>query len=90
MRRLLLITIFAVCTLGALARPYRVEDIPNVQIENRYCFTSNPDGILSREAVASMIASFKVFAAVIVSGHETEWFDRIGAKVMELKGGKVS
>ena len=45
---------------------------------------------LSREAVASMIASFKVFAAVIVSGHETEWFDRIGAKVMELKGGKVS
>jgi hypothetical protein len=25
-----------------------------------------------------------------VSGHETEWFDRIGAKVMELKGGKVS
>ena len=52
MRRLLLITIFAVCTLGALARPYRVEDIPNVQIENRYCFTSNPDGILSREAVA--------------------------------------
>ena len=52
MRRLLLITLFAVCTLGALARPYRVEDIPNVQIENRYCFTSNPDGILSREAVA--------------------------------------
>ena len=45
---------------------------------------------LSREAVASMIASFKVFAAVIVSGHETEWFDRIGAKIMELKGGKVS
>ncbi len=52
MRRLLLITIFAVCTLSVLARPYRVEDIPNVQIENRYCFTSNPDGILSREAVA--------------------------------------
>ena len=44
----------------------------------------------SREAVASMIASFKVFAAVILSGHETEWFDRIGAKVLELKGGKVS
>ena len=52
MRRLLLITLFAVCTLSALARPYRVEDVPNVQIENRYCFTSNPDGILSREAVA--------------------------------------
>ena len=52
MRRLLLITFFAICTLSALARPYRVEDIPNVQIENRFCFTSNPDGILSNEAVA--------------------------------------
>ena len=45
---------------------------------------------VSREAVASMIASFKVFASVVVSGHEMEWFGRIGAKIMELKGGKVS
>lgn len=52
MRRLLLISLFALCTVCALARPYRVKDIPNVQIENRYCFTSNPDGILSHEAVA--------------------------------------
>ena len=52
MQRLLLITFFAICTLSALARPYGVEDIPNVQIENRFCFTSNPDGILSNEAVA--------------------------------------
>lgn len=44
----------------------------------------------SRESAASMISSFKSFAAVIVSGHETEWFGRIGAKIMELKGGKVS
>lgn len=52
MKRALFITIFAFCTLAALARPYRVEDIPNVQISNRFCFTSNPDGILSIEAVA--------------------------------------
>ena len=44
----------------------------------------------SREAVASMVASFKAFAAVIVSGHEMDWFDRIGAKVVKLNGGMVS
>jgi ABC-2 type transport system ATP-binding protein len=44
----------------------------------------------SREAVVSMIASFRVFAAVVVSGHETEWFARLGARVIELKGGCVS
>lgn len=44
----------------------------------------------SRDSVASMIASFKVFAAIIVSGHDREWFDRIGADVMELEDGRVS
>ena len=29
-----------------------MEEIPNVQINNRYRFTSNPDGILSEGAVA--------------------------------------
>ena len=52
MRRALLITIFALCTLCALARPYGVKEIPNVQIENRYNFTSNPDKIISQDAVA--------------------------------------
>ena len=52
MKRTILITILAICALTTLARPYRVKDIPNVQIENRYRFTSNPDGILSQEAVA--------------------------------------
>ncbi len=36
----------------ARAESYTVDEIPNVQVENRYCFTSNPDGILSEEAVA--------------------------------------
>jgi ABC-2 type transport system ATP-binding protein len=44
----------------------------------------------ARESVASMISSFKTFATVILSGHEREWFNRIDAKIMELKGGKVS
>jgi ABC-2 type transport system ATP-binding protein len=44
----------------------------------------------SREATVSMIVSFKSFAAVIVSGHETEWFERTGARIMELKEGRVS
>ena len=36
------------------AESYTVDEIPNVQVENRRCFTSNPDGILSREAVAAI------------------------------------
>jgi len=44
----------------------------------------------SREAVVSMISSFRTFAAVIVSGHEAEWFDRSGARIVELKDGRVS
>jgi ABC-type sulfate/molybdate transport systems ATPase subunit len=45
---------------------------------------------VSREAVVSMMSSFKVFATVIVSGHERDWFERAGARILELKGGKVS
>ncbi|WP_300705474.1 YgcG family protein [uncultured Alistipes sp.] len=35
-------------------RPYRVEQIPNVQLADRYRFTSNPDGVLSSGAVAEI------------------------------------
>ena len=44
----------------------------------------------SREAVVSMISSFSVFAAIIVSGHETGWFGRLGAKIAELREGALS
>ena len=44
----------------------------------------------SRAAVVSMVASFRSFASVIVSGHETEWFERMGARLLELKEGRVS
>ena len=43
----------------------------------------------ARAAVVSMIASFRAFASVIVSGHETEWFARMDARLLELKDGRV-
>lgn len=36
------------------ARSYRVKDIQNVQLQDRTRFVSNPDGILSRDAVARL------------------------------------
>ena len=52
MKRLLAIILLFIVCYTAEARPYSVEQIPNVQIGNRYRFTSNPDGILSEGAVA--------------------------------------
>ena len=55
MRRYLILIICALSlSLPAAAKRYKVKDIPNVQVENRYCFTSNPDGILSTSAVAQI------------------------------------
>ena len=44
----------------------------------------------AREAVVSMIASLQSFAAIVLSGHETDWFVRVGARILELKDGRVS
>ncbi|MBR5133067.1 MAG: TPM domain-containing protein [Alistipes sp.] len=38
----------------AEAKSYRVEDIENVQLQDRSRFVSNPDGILSADAVATL------------------------------------
>lgn len=54
MKRLLTITLLLLIGLVVEARPYRTKDVPNVQIENRYRFTSNPDGILDARAVAQI------------------------------------
>ena len=51
MKRLLILIVATLCCNIASARQYTVEQIPNVQLENRYRFTSNPDGILSNNAV---------------------------------------
>ena len=54
MKRLLIILLTLTIWQAAEARAYRTEDIPNVQVENRYRFTSNPDGILDEWAVAQI------------------------------------
>ena len=51
-RFLLLFCLLFVPCLAAQAETYRVEDIPNVQRADRTRYVSNPDGILSDEAVA--------------------------------------
>ena len=55
MKKLLIITLIIVFgSLDLSAKRYAIDDVPNVQIENRYRFTSNPDGILSQRAVAQI------------------------------------
>ena len=55
MRRYLILIICALSlALPATAKRYKVKDVPNVQVENRYRFTSNPDDILSASAVAQI------------------------------------
>lgn len=54
MKRFFAILLLLTLCLDLAAREYSVEDIPNVQISNRYRFTSNPDGILSDWAVAKI------------------------------------
>ena len=54
MKRFFAIFLLLILCLDLAAREYSVEDIPNVQISNRYRFTSNPDGILSDWAVAKI------------------------------------
>lgn len=54
MKRFFAIFLFLILCIDLAAREYSLEDIPNVQISNRYRFTSNPDGILSDWAVAKI------------------------------------
>ena len=54
MKRLFIILLLLVAISPTHAREYSVKDVPNVQLENRYRFTSNPDGILEDWAVAQI------------------------------------
>ncbi|MBR6655573.1 MAG: TPM domain-containing protein [Alistipes sp.] len=45
--------ICATCAV-AIAKPYTISEIPNVQLSDRHRYTSNPDGILSAEAVQAI------------------------------------
>lgn len=68
----------------AEARSYGVGDIPNVQLADRTRFVSNPDGILSREAVAvldSLCYSLKergIAEVVVVAVSDIEPRDMVG------------
>lgn len=54
MKRISLLILLLATALAADGRTYRVEDIPNVQLADRTRYVSNPDGILSDEAVAQI------------------------------------
>lgn len=56
MKHLFILCLLLVPCLAAQARTYRVEEIPNVQRADRTRYVSNPDGILSPEAVARIDA----------------------------------
>ena len=49
---LLVAVAMLVGVVGVEAKSYRVKDIPNVHLKDRTRFVSNPDGILSGDAVA--------------------------------------
>ena len=49
----LLALFIAICAV-AIAKPYSVSEVPNVQLADRSRYTSNPDGILSAEAVRAI------------------------------------
>ena len=44
----------------------------------------------ARAAVMSMVVSLQSFASVVVSGHEMDLFARMGARVLELKDGRIA
>ncbi len=46
------VMLLGVTTTESVARAYRIGDVPNVQLRDRTRFVSNPDGILSHDAVA--------------------------------------
>ncbi len=53
MNRLLTLLLILCASLGAYAKTYAPEDVPNVHLDDRTRFTSNPDGILSQQAVTA-------------------------------------
>lgn len=52
MKRFLIVCLLLLPLTAALARTYRVDEVPNVQLRDRTRYVSNPDGILSPAAVA--------------------------------------
>ncbi len=53
-RTLILLLLVISTTSAALARSYKIDEVPNVQLADSRRFTSNPDNILSNGAVAEI------------------------------------
>lgn len=82
MRKFLILLSVLLPLAAAHAVTYRVQDVPNVQLADRTRYVSNPDGILSAEAVARIdsvcgalrtraIAQVAVVAVDDISGGDT-------------------
>lgn len=55
MKRLLTLFVLIFATFAAVsAKPYRISEVPNVQLADSQRYTSNPDNILSAEAVRAI------------------------------------
>lgn len=50
MKRQITLILIAIVALCATARTYKVEEVPNVHVQDRTRFVSNPDGIISIDA----------------------------------------
>ena len=54
MRYIFTLVSLLVCISVAMARSYSVEQIPNVHVADRHRYVSDPDGILSAQAVSRL------------------------------------
>ena len=59
MKRALILSVFAVVVMSVSAATYTVDQIPDTHRADREMFVSNPDGILSPQAVAQINARLK-------------------------------
>ena len=51
MKRIVVLCVLLLSVVGAMALGYEVDQIPNVQLRDQRRYVSNPDGVLSAEAV---------------------------------------
>ncbi len=54
MRRVVILFVAVLLCTTAVGRSYSIPEVPNVQLADRTRYTSNPDGILSHDAVAAI------------------------------------
>lgn len=90
----ILLTLFILSADVSMATTYSVRSVPNVQRADRTRFVSNPDGILSAEAVATLDSicyslrerGIAEVAIVAVDNIDTEDYDRFAYELFESWG----